>query len=109
MRARIISRLQLWRELLRPAAEQLRSMRARIISRLQHQIQLGIYLFLGSLNEGQDYIPATTWTTATSSERSPSLNEGQDYIPATTRRPQRADNPRPALNEGQDYIPATTC
>ena len=36
------------------------------------------------LNEGQDYILATTWYNATVARQAHALNEGQDYILATT-------------------------
>ena len=62
-----------------------RSMRARIISRLQLLPLLRTRNGLQALNEGQDYIPATTRTcTRPRQIIQNSLNEGQDYIPATT-------------------------
>ena len=133
MRARIISRLQLTHRR-RPLTVLNRSMRARIISRLQRFTPVRSCSALPALNEGQDYIPATTCIAAEELDRSwIALNEGQDYIPATTpltkplgqakqRRSMRAriisrlqlealeelENPSKALNKGQDYIPATT-
>ena len=84
-------------------------MRARIISRLQLHITSGIIQLGSSLNEGQDYIPATTGLTVGPHRCHWSLNEGQDYIPATTRASTKASPAvNAALNEGQDYIPATT-
>ena len=133
MRARIISRLQLSSNYLK-VHRLLRSMRARIISRLQRVYAHVPGGFPFPLNEGQDYIPATTFGGAGGfGLRRGTLNEGQDYIPATTRpcvavhrqrrpRSMRAriisrlqlDRQRVRvgrinpLNEGQDYIPATT-
>ena len=61
------------------------------------------------LNEGQDYIPATTSGLGGRCGRMFSaLNEGQDYIPATTIVLSQVLIKRCTLNEGQDYIPATT-
>ena len=85
-------------------------MRARIISRLQLG-QAAVYPLLRQpLNEGQDYIPATTRVELLHScADTRSLNEGQDYIPATTwSRGGQGMAASTALNEGQDYIPATT-
>ena len=60
-------------------------MRARIISRLQRERPPEVQMLPRSLNEGQDYIPATTCRRGGRRRVRPrSLNEGQDYIPATT-------------------------
>ena len=64
---------------------------------------------LGPLNEGQDYIPATTRRIGWGTAGCGTLNEGQDYIPATTGGATWESVQKfMALNEGQDYIPATT-
>ena len=85
-------------------------MRARIISRLQRSKSKKKLYRYRALNEGQDYIPATTRLGTVKAGTLGTLNEGQDYIPATTgERPPCSSHPPPALNEGQDYIPATTC
>ena len=59
MRARIISRLQ-HDPVDGGVVERPRSMRARIISRLQRQRNRRRNKPAPALNEGQDYIPATT-------------------------------------------------
>ena len=132
MRARIISRLQ------RVDGQRLarfppRSMRARIISRLQHQITHRRLQPPMPLNEGQDYIPATTssgllpeFEGFTRSMRARIISrlqhvDNRDRLVAQDRsmrariisRLQRRTEAAAAeeggpLNEGQDYIPATT-
>ena len=64
-------------------------MRARIISWLQPPVFARVLRAVGTLNEGQDYILATTGRSRRSCPPAVPLNEGQDYILATTRRMRR--------------------
>ena len=133
MRARIISRLQhaFVHCAFVHAVE--RSMRARIISRLQRWASPGLRAPGGALNEGQDYIPATTgrvgWHPVICwprSMRARIISRLQRYrrrrdqpvvvrsmrariISRLQRRDASSSSQRTSsLNEGQDYIPATT-
>ena len=110
MRARIISRLQLPRQVDLDLMDVLRSMRARIISRLQRCSGRSWCCCFRALNEGQDYIPATT-PGCRRGLRCRTVRSMRARIISRLQHPRSEASPpliSSTLNEGQDYIPATT-